>query len=211
MPINEQGARQFRAGETKSQRQQTNGQANGTTAPHLETLLAVCDVLVMKSLEKLGNFIVRVDRSRYRQLADSGRPAYAAHAIWPATDEMVSKALKNAWDVVPYVVDTYARTPNTHLASVLPVNVITVLDRYVHDLAITGNEHDLAELAYRMRTYLRLQVWAPPMSQVQPPPHPAAPEPELESMQEALFTIGDSQPVGYVQRAYEHPVIHRPV
>jgi hypothetical protein len=132
--------------------------------PTAEVLLAVCDVLVMKSLEKLGNYLVRSNRSRYNELAQSGKPAYAAHALWPANDELVSKALKNAWDVVPYVIDVYGRTVTSTGQSaviVLPADVIYVLDRYVHDLAITGHEHDLVELAYRMRTYLKLKVWAP--------------------------------------------------
>lgn len=115
-------------------------------------LLAVVDVLVMKALEKMGNYIIRAERSRYHAMA--GLPAYVAHAKWPATDAIIDKALKGAWDVVPYVLDTHGSNFRIN-----PELVTKTLDNYVHDLGVTGSLHDLHELAYRMRAYLGLPVY----------------------------------------------------
>ena len=118
----------------------------------LSILLAVCDVLVMKALEKMGNYLVRAERSRYHQI--QGKPAYVAHTLWPASDAIVDKALKGAWDVVPYVLNTHGA-----LLGKDPETVTGTLDQYVHDLAVTGEHHSMEELAYRLRTYLDLPVY----------------------------------------------------
>jgi hypothetical protein len=116
-------------------------------------ILAVCDVLVVKALEKLGNYVVRADRARFRQLADSGLPLHQAHTLWPTNDALVDKALRGAWDVVPYVLDTY--DPKSVIRH---HQVVEVLDTYVHDLSITGSQHERPELAYRLRQYLDIQL-----------------------------------------------------
>lgn len=117
----------------------------------ITTLLAVCDVLVVKALEKMGNYIVRAERSRYNALGE--RPLYLAHIEWPATDEIVTKALRGAWDVVPLLLDTH--TPYDFDSA----TAVAVLDQYVHDLAITGEAHSVHELAYRIRSGLGLPVF----------------------------------------------------
>lgn len=117
-------------------------------------LLAVCDVLVIKALESLGRYIVRVERSRWAALGD--RPRYIAHTLWPPYDEMVDKALRGAWDVVPALIDVYA--PRGGPRALDPAEVGTVLDSYVHDLAITGREHSVDLLTERLSVQLHLPL-----------------------------------------------------
>ena len=116
------------------------------------TLLAVCDVLVLKALEKLGNYLVRAERSRFRTLGT--RPTTLAHTLWPASDHLVNKALKGAWDVVPALLEVHG------CCGVTSLQVSRMLDEYVHDLAVTGTEHDLAELIYRFESRLGLPIYA---------------------------------------------------
>jgi len=130
----------------------------GMTLQHehsMSVLLAVADVLVMKALEKLGNYLIRAERSRHRSM--QGLPTYVAHTRWPASDALVDKALRGAWDVVPYVLDTHGA-----LFGAQTEDVTDTLDTYVHDLAITGTLHDMNELAYRLRTYLELPIFLKP-------------------------------------------------
>lgn len=117
-------------------------------------LLAVCDVLVIKALETLGRYIVRVERSRWAALGD--RPRYIAHTLWPPYDEMVDKALRGAWDVVPALLDVYA--PRGGPRTLDPAEVGAVLDSYVHDLAITGCEHSVDLLTERLSAQLHLPL-----------------------------------------------------
>ena len=114
-------------------------------------LLAVCDVLVVKALERLGMTIVRHGRERYHTLA--GRPYWLAHTLWPVTDDNVNKALRGAWDVVPAMLYQHGCCDTT------PEQVKWMLDSYVRDLAITGTPHSLGELAYRFESRLELPVW----------------------------------------------------
>lgn len=137
----------------------------GLTLQHansVSVLLAVCDVLVMKALEKMGNYLIRAERSRYHAMA--GLPSYVAHSMWPADDRIIDKALKGAWDVVPYILDTHGSLLYTDSAK-----VTETLDRYVHDLGITGTLHDMHELAYRLRTYLGLPVYIQGHEITEPP------------------------------------------
>lgn len=114
-------------------------------------LLAVCDVLVLKALEALGKWLVRADRSRFGVIA--GRPYHVAHTVWPAEDTLVDKALRGAWDVVPAMLDSRG------FPGVTSQRIVETLDSYVHDLAITGTRHQVAELAYRFETRLGLPVY----------------------------------------------------
>jgi hypothetical protein len=114
-------------------------------------LLAVCDVLVLKALEKVGNWIVRSDRSRFRAMGT--RPAHVAHTLWQPADDIVTKALKGAWDVVPALMDGHGCCGATSR------QVTVMLDSYVHDLVITGTLHELPQLAYRFHHSLGLPVY----------------------------------------------------
>lgn len=119
-------------------------------------LLAVCDVLVVKSLEAMGKRIVRAERSRFKARGD--RPFHEVHLLWQPSEETVDKALKGAWDVIPPLLATHH--------SDLPATAVTqMLDEYVHDLAITGTAHNIEDLMYRLRDRLDMPVWT----------HPAAP------------------------------------
>lgn len=113
-------------------------------------LLAVCDVLVVKALEQMGKWIVRAERSRFRAMGT--RPWSAAHTLWPPTEDVVDKALRGAWDVVPAMTDRHGCCGATS------VKVTAMLDEYVRDLVITGSEHTQADLAYRMESRLGLEV-----------------------------------------------------
>lgn len=117
-------------------------------------LLAVCDVLVIKALEAMGKFLVRTDRGRYTHMIASDIPMHLAHTIWTASDEIVSKATRGAWDVVPLILDTHGGCCEYD-----PTQVTNLLDGYVHDLVITGTPHDLDELEYRLRRRLNLPVY----------------------------------------------------
>ena len=120
-------------------------------ATQRSVLLAVCDVLVCKALEKLGSFVVRAERARYNLLG--ARPMLLAHTLWPPTDAMVTKALRAAWDVVPALLDRHG------CCDVTSHEVTGMLDSYVHDLAVTGTAHDLNELAHRFHDQLGLPVF----------------------------------------------------
>lgn len=113
-------------------------------------LLAVCDVLVVKALETMGKWIVRAERARFRTLGT--HPFYVAHTFWPPDEAMVDKALKNAWDVVPAMLDTHG------CCDVTTRQVTTMLDSYVHDLSITGTPHHINQLAYRFTDRLGLPI-----------------------------------------------------
>ena len=117
-------------------------------------LLAVCDVLVTKALESLGRYVVRVERSRWKVLGD--RPRHVAHTVWPPTDEMVTKALRGAWDVVPALLDVHA--PCGWPGAVSAEQVGQELDSYVHDLAVTGQAHTIETLAERLIVHLGLHI-----------------------------------------------------
>jgi hypothetical protein len=121
-------------------------------APDVETatLIAVCNTLVLKALEKAGNYIVRADRSRHRVFGS--RPKYEAHTVWPVTDAIIEKALSGAWDVVPVLLDLHG------CCGVTAVQVTDMLSQYIHDLSITGTLHTLDELEYRFEVVLGFPI-----------------------------------------------------
>lgn len=118
-----------------------------TTQP--SALLAVADVLVIKTLEQVGRRIVNGGpRSRRGQW--NGRPFHLAHTLWPADATMTSRALAGAWDVVPAMLDVHG------CCGVTSHDVVTMLDDYVADLLVTGTEHNLTDLRYRFESRLAL-------------------------------------------------------
>lgn len=115
------------------------------------TLVAVCNVLVVKALEKVGNFIRRQPRgSATRNLLAT--PRHLVHTVEQATDEQTARALRGAWDVVPALLDAHG------CCGVTSLQVTAMLDDYVHDLVLTGTEHEIPELEYRFRSRLGLPV-----------------------------------------------------
>ena len=125
-------------------------------APDTQTtiLVAVCDVLVVKALERVGSFILRgPDRKRYD--AAEGVPRHSIHTVWRAPDELTARALRGAWDVVPALLDSHG------CCDVQSEDVIAVLDAYVHDMVVTGTEHTVrgdGGLEYRFTTILGLEL-----------------------------------------------------
>lgn len=124
-------------------------------APDTDTaiLVAVCDVLVTKALERVGMYITRADRARFK--LSEGRPLHTIHTLWQAPDEMTAKALRGAWDVVPVLLDHHG------CCGITGLQVQTMLDDYVHDLVITGTPHELHELQYRFTSRLGLPMLEP--------------------------------------------------
>ena len=106
-------------------------------------LLAACDVMVLRALELVGKRIVRVDRSRYSRL--NGRAFHEAHLLWQPDDEMLDKALANAWGQVVQVVRDHSTS------DVDPKWVVLALDRYVRDLVHAMRPHEVQHLRYVLR------------------------------------------------------------
>lgn len=117
-------------------------------------LLAVCDLLVYKTLETIGKRIVRVDRSRYRRL--EGRPFHLAHTLWQPDAAMMNKGLANAWDVVPAMLSEHG------CCNITAQQVVQMIDAYVRDLLITQTGHSTTELRYRFEAILGIPVLDPP-------------------------------------------------
>jgi hypothetical protein len=124
-------------------------------APDVQTvtLVAVADVLVVKALERVGSFLLRGQRSRFMQARDT--PLHMVHTIWNAPDDLTSKALRGAWDVVPALV-------NNHGCCGVPASdIVRTLDGYVHDLVLTGTPHTLDGidgLTCRLESHLGLAL-----------------------------------------------------
>jgi len=128
----------------------------GQQTPHDQSqiLLAVCDVLVVKALEAMGRWLLRVGgRSRFAEAAAARTPLHQVHTRWQDTDDIVDKALRGAWDVIPAMLNTHG------CCNITALQVTACLDAYVHDLVITGTPHTLAELHYRFETQLHLPVY----------------------------------------------------
>jgi len=128
---------------------------------NVSALLAVADVLVVKALEKLGNYIVRAERARFNAITALDKPHALAHTIWRPTDPMVDKALRGAWDVVPALLERHGGCCDYDSST-----VIEALDQYVHDIAILGQPHDIDELAYRLDARAGVPVYRVAVSQL---------------------------------------------
>lgn len=116
-------------------------------AAHLP-LVAACDVLVLRALERVGNHILRVERSRFARLGS--RPRHEAYLLWQPDEPLIDKGLDGAWDALPLVCDEHG------CCNVRPDEVATVLDRYVRDLLLTMVGHTTRDLRYRLTAYLNV-------------------------------------------------------
>lgn len=130
------------------------GTIGGTALSRAPALLAVCDVLVVRALETIGKRLIRGERGRFRDLR--GRPFHAAHTLWRPDDYIISHSLDGAWDVVPALLNAHG------CCDVTSSQMISMLDQYVRDLAITGTPHRLTELRYRFEKYLQVPLPAEP-------------------------------------------------
>jgi hypothetical protein len=104
------------------------------------TLLAVCSVLTMKALEKLGNHMLRHGSSRSLHRELGGRPWHEAHTLWRASPEQVDRALTGAWDVIPALLSDLGCSGVSHR------QVQAMLTDYVHDLARAMAPHSVPAL-----------------------------------------------------------------
>lgn len=118
-------------------------------------LLAVCDVLVIKTLETIGKGIVRQGRERFRIFGT--RPWHEAHTLWKADRVFVNKQLNRAWDVVPALLDTHG------CCGVTSRQVSQMLDDYVRELIASANRHDVRLLAQSFEEKLGLPVFLTPL------------------------------------------------
>lgn len=117
------------------------------------TLLATCNVLTLKALEKLGNHIVRHGGSRSLHRELGARPRHVAHTLWRATPEQVDRALTGAWDVIP------AQLADFGCSGVSARQVQAMLTDYVHDLASAMAPHTADVLRRRFQDQLGLPVY----------------------------------------------------
>lgn len=106
-------------------------------------VLAICDVLVRKALEKVGMYQLKADRSRFKEA--SGQSLASIHTLYPATDEIVVKVTRGAWDILPVLLEEHSPAGNFDYPG-----MAKALEAYVQDLAITGKDPDLVELTYRL-------------------------------------------------------------
>lgn len=117
------------------------------------TLLATCNVLTLKALEKLGNHIVRHGGSRSLHRTLGASPRHLAHTLWRASEDQVDRALTGAWDVIP------AQLADFGCSGVSARQVQAMLTDYVHDLAATGTPHTVDALRARFQDQLGLPVY----------------------------------------------------
>lgn len=113
-------------------------------------LLAVCDVLVVKTLETVGKRIVRADRSRFARL--QGRPWHIAHTLWKPDPGMVDKGLAGSWDVIPAMLDNHG------CCDITSAQIIELMDRYVRQLLSSSDPHQLSNLRSHFEKYLGIAV-----------------------------------------------------
>ena len=111
-----------------------------------DSIVAACDVLVLRALELVGKRIVRLERSRYGRM--QGRPWHEVHLLWQPDAQAVEQGLEHAWDSVPLVVDEHG------CCGVTAGQLRLVLDRYVRDLLLTMQGHTTTDLRYRLQVYL---------------------------------------------------------
>lgn len=117
------------------------------------TLLAVCSVLTVKALEKLGNHMLRHGGSRSLHRELGSRPRHEAHTLWRASPEQVDRALTGAWDVIEALLADLGCSGVSHR------QVQAMLTDYVHDLASAMAPHSVAALQGYFQRQLGLPVY----------------------------------------------------
>lgn len=117
------------------------------------SLLAVCSVLTLKALEKLGNHMLRHGKSRSLHRELGTLPRHEAHTQWRASVEQVDRALTGAWDVIPALLSDFGASGVTHR------QVQAMLTDYVHDLAQAMVPHSVELLRGYFNDRLGLPVY----------------------------------------------------
>lgn len=110
-----------------------------------DILLPVCDALTLEALRRVGQWILRHDRSRVK--AWRGRPSWEAylHPEWGVGDEVIGKALRHAWALIPVMLARWE-----DLACLDEEELMNLLDSYVHDLVVTRSVHTVEGLRVRV-------------------------------------------------------------
>lgn len=125
-----------------------------TAADETSRLLLVCDVLVVKALERVGNRVLRSQRSRFCELGRRGLPVHEAHTLWPTDQVMTTKALAVAWDVIGALLSSH----DAMVVGVDPAAVTSAVDRYVRALVASGRRHEVGALAAALSDSLGLRL-----------------------------------------------------
>ena len=132
------------------------GAASIAPSSRRSTLLAVCDALVIKTLEKLGKSTARQHRPLYRLHTERGVawPELYLHAaeVTPAATDL---ALEGAWDVAASLLDAHG------LTEVDAPTLERFLSQYVHDLTRYRLRHTAEALADRFEQVLGLRMYLP--------------------------------------------------
>lgn len=115
------------------------------------TLLATCNVLTLKALEKLGNYLLRSGRSKYREVREIAR--HEVYLSVPASADQVERVLVGAWDVIP------AQLADFGCSGVSAAQVQAMLDGYVRDLVAAQAHHRIDLLRERFHDRLGLPVF----------------------------------------------------
>lgn len=130
-----------------------------------EPLLAACDVLAFRALERVGKLILRASdvgrgvddgralrasegRFRFRRMQRDGFAWHEAHTVWRPDDATIERGLDGVWDLTPLVVDAHG------CCGLSADDLAHLLHRYVVDLLVTQTGHDVDELRYRLAAYL---------------------------------------------------------
>lgn len=128
------------------------GSFSGATLAQSPALLAVCDVLVVKALEKVGKMLARNGGNRQRVKVAATTPWHQIHTIVAPTPKDIDKGLHGAWDVIP------AMLANHGCCGVTSRQVEMMMDSYVRDLLITGTAHKMPDLRYRFERFLGIPL-----------------------------------------------------
>lgn len=145
------------------------GAYSGSTLAQSPALLAVCDVLVVKALEKVGKMLARNGGNRQRVQVARTTPWHQVHTIVQPTPKDIDKGLHGAWDVIPAMLDNHG------CCGVTSRQVEAMVDSYVRDLLITGSVHRMSDLRYRFERFLGIPLPEPT------PYDPTAPVEEVQS------------------------------
>ena len=137
------------------------GAFSGATLAQPPALLAVCDVLVVKALEKVGKMLARNGGNRRRVQVAQTTPWHLMHTVISPSPRDIDKGLHGAWDVIPAMLDNHG------CCGVTSRQVETMVDSYARDLLVTGTPHSLSELRYRFERFLGIPL---------PEPQPYQPE-----------------------------------
>lgn len=118
-------------------------------------LLAVCDVLVVKALEKVGKMLARNGGNRGRTKVAATTPFHLMHTVLQPTPRDIDKGLHGAWDVIPAMLDRHG------CCGVTSRQVEQMVDSYSRDLLVTGKAHNMADLRYRFERFLGIPLDEP--------------------------------------------------